>query len=226
MFPGFLRDFFFVYFILVNMCLLFVSQFIIFKTSIINVILWDHTFHIWKTVSNCSYLPLCQWINFSTGKFVGHFSFSFSSSMGSILVGYLCWIQYSLCFKSNCRCSVFQDTTDSSWPDGLWHARLPCPSLSPRVCPSSCPLNQWRRPTILSFVALFSFCLESFPASGSFSMSPFFASSGQSIGAAASVLPMNIQDWFPLGLTGWISLLSEGLSSFPQHHSSKASKST
>ena len=102
------------------MCLLSVLQFIIFKTSIINVILWDHTFHIWKTVSNCSYLPFCQWINFSTGKFVGHFSFSFSSSMGSILVGYLCWIQYSLCFKAKCSVAkswlTLRDPMDCGMP--------------------------------------------------------------------------------------------------------------
>ena len=89
-----------------------------------------------------------------------------------------------------------------------------CPSPSPRVCPSSCPLNQWCHPTISSSVALFSFCLQSFPASGSFPMSQQFTSGGQSIGApaTASVLPMNIQGWFPLGWTGLISLQSKGLS--------------
>ena len=94
------------------------------------------------------------------------------------------------------------------------HARLPHPSLSPRVCSNSCPLSQWCHPTISSSVVPFSSCLQSFPASGSFLMSQLFASSGQSIGvsASASVLPINIQGWFPLGLTSFISLLSEGLS--------------
>ena len=80
------------------------------------------------------------------------------------------------------------------------------------VCPSSCPVNWWCNPTISSSVTLFSFCLQSFPALGSFPVSQLFASGGQSIGASASVLPVNIQGWFPLGLTGLISLLSKGVS--------------
>ena len=89
-----------------------------------------------------------------------------------------------------------------------------CPSLSPRVCSNSYPLSQWCHPTICSSVAPFSFCLQSFPASGSFPMSQLFTSGGQSIGvsALASALPMNIQGWFPLGLIGLISLQSKGLS--------------
>ena len=85
---------------------------------------------------------------------------------------------------------------------------------SPGACSNSCPLSQWCHPTISSFVVPFSSCFQSFPASGSFPMSRFFTSSGQNIGASASasVLPMNTQDWFPLGLTGLISLLSKGLS--------------
>ena len=100
------------------------------------------------------------------------------------------------------------------WPHGLQHARLPCPSLSPRACSSSCPLNQWCIPTISSSVIPSSSCLQSFPASGSFPMSHLSASGGPSIGASASatVLPMNIQGRFPLGLTGLISLQSKGLS--------------
>ena len=106
---------------------------------------------------------------------------------------------------------------------GLQHARLPCPSPSPRVHSNSCPLSRWCHPTISFSVTPFSFCLQSFPASGSFPMSQHFASGGQSIGASASasVLLMDIQDWFPLGLTGWISLQS-GLSRL-QHYSLKAS---
>ena len=102
--------------------------------------------------------------------------------------------------------------------------RLPCPSPTPRACSNSCPSSQWCHPTISSSVIPFSSCLQSFPASGSFPMSRLFASGGQSIGvsASASVLPMNIQDWFPLGLTGWISLQSKGLSRVFQHHSSEA----
>ena len=103
---------------------------------------------------------------------------------------------------------------DSLQPNGLQHVRPPCPSPTPRPCWNSCPLSQWCHPTISSSVVPFSSCLQSFPAAGSFPMRQFFASGGQSIGASASasVLPMNIQGWFPLGLTGLISLQSKGLS--------------
>ena len=100
----------------------------------------------------------------------------------------------------------------SLWPHGLQHARLPCPFPFPRVCPSSCPLNWWCHPTISSSVALFSSCLQSFPASGSFPMSQLFVSGSQSIGVSASVFPMSIQGWFPLELTSLIFLLSKGFS--------------
>ena len=109
---------------------------------------------------------------------------------------------------------------------GLQHARLPCPSPTPRVYSNSCPFSRWCHPTVLSSVVLFSSCPQSFPASGSFQTGQFFASGGQSIGVSAStsVLPMNIQDWSPLGWTGWISLQSKGLSRvFSNNHSSKAS---
>ena len=100
------------------------------------------------------------------------------------------------------------------WPHGLQHTRPPCPSPALGVYSKSCPLSRWSHPTISSSVIPFSFCLPSFPASRSFQMSQLFTSGGQSIGvsASASILPMNIQDWFPLGWTGWISLLSKGLS--------------
>ena len=103
--------------------------------------------------------------------------------------------------------------SNSSWPHGLQHARPPCPSPNPRVYPDSCPLSRWWHPTISSSAVTFS-CFQSFPASGSFQMNQLFASGCQSIGvsASASALPMNIQDWFPLGSTGWISLQSKGLS--------------
>ena len=104
--------------------------------------------------------------------------------------------------------------SNSLQPHELQHASLPYPSLFTRVYSHSCPLSQWCYPIISSSDTFFSFCLQSFPASGSFSMSQLFASGSQSIVAlaSASVLPMSIQDWFPLGLTGWISLQSKGLS--------------
>ena len=99
-------------------------------------------------------------------------------------------------------------------PHGLQHARLPCPSPTPGAWSNSHLSNRWCHPTISSSVMPFSSCLQSFPASGSFPMSQCFVSGGQSIGvsASASVIPMNIQDSFPLGLTGLISLQSKGLS--------------
>ena len=102
---------------------------------------------------------------------------------------------------------------------------MPCPSPTPGVYSDSCLLSQSCHPTISSSVVSFSSCPQSFPASGSFQMSQLFTSGAQSIrvSASASVLPMNIQDWFPLGWTGWISLLSKTLKSLLQHHSSKAS---
>ena len=97
-------------------------------------------------------------------------------------------------------------------PGALFHSRLLCPLLSPGVCSNSCPLSQQGSLTISSSVTLFSFCLQSFPASESFLMSQLFTSGGQSIGAPASALPMSIQGWFPLGLTGLIFLQSKGRS--------------
>ena len=104
--------------------------------------------------------------------------------------------------------------SDSLIPHGLQHARLPCLSPTPRAYSNSCPSRQWCHPTISSSVIPFSSCLWYFPTSGSFQMSQFFTSGGQNIGVSAStsVLPMNIQDWFPLWWTGWMSLLSKGLS--------------
>ena len=110
-------------------------------------------------------------------------------------------------------CSV---VSNSLQPCGLQHARLPCPSLYPRVCSNSCPLSRWWHPTVSSFVSLFSSRLQSSPASGAFPMSQLFA-------ASASVQPKNIQGWFSSWLTGLISLLPKGLSSLLQHHSLKAS---
>ena len=112
-----------------------------------------------------------------------------------------------------CCCSVAV-VSDSLRPRGLQHNRLPCPSPSPRACSNSCPLSHWCHPTISSSVVPFSSGLQPFPASGSFLMTQLFASGGQSIrlSTSASGFPMNIQDWFPLGLTSSISLLSKWLS--------------
>ena len=108
-------------------------------------------------------------------------------------------------------CSVM---SDSLRPQEPHHARPPCPSPTPAVHPNPCLLSRWCHPTISSSVVPFSSCPQSFPASGSFQMNQLFASGGQSIGVSASksVLPMNTQDWSPLGWTGWISLQSKGLS--------------
>ena len=123
----------------------------------------------------------------------------------------------SCCHQLTCLPSVqFSHSvmSDSLWPHGPQHTRLHCPSPIPGVYSNSCPLSWWCHPTISSSVIPFSSCLQSFPASGSFPKHQLFASGGQNIGASgsASVLPMNIQDWFPLGWTGLISLQFKGLS--------------
>ena len=112
------------------------------------------------------------------------------------------FILLKVCFQS-------LSMSNSLWPHGLQHTRLPCPSASTGACSNSCPLSWWCHPTISSPFC----CLQSYPASRSFLMSQLFASGGQSSGASASAsdLPMNIQGWFPLGLTGLISFLSKGL---------------
>ena len=102
--------------------------------------------------------------------------------------------------------------SDSLWPHESQPARPPCPSPTPRVHPNSCPSSQWCHPANSSYVVPFSSCPQSLPASGSFPMSQLFTWSGQSIGVSASFLPMNTQDWSPLGWTDWISLQSKGLS--------------
>ena len=139
----------------------------------------------------------------------------------------------ALCLKENFKCKMTQANktfssvqfshsvlSNSLWPHGLQHARLPCSSPTLGVYSNWCPLCWWCHPTISSSVIPFSSHLQSFLASGSFPISRFFASGGQSFGvsALASVLPKNIQDWFPLGLTGWISLLSKELSRVLSKH--------
>ena len=123
-------------------------------------------------------------------------------SVNSGICPMLCSVQFIRSVVSN-----------SLQPHGMQHTRLPCPSPTPRACSNSCPSSQWCHPNILSTAIPFSFCLQSFPASGSF-LIQFFESGGQTIWASASVSipPMNIQDWFLLGLTGLTSLLSKGLS--------------
>ena len=104
--------------------------------------------------------------------------------------------------------------SDSLRPHELQHSRPPCPTPTPRAHPNSCPLSRWCHPTLSSSVIPFSSCPQSYPASGSFPMSQLFTSGGQSIGVSASIsnIPMNTQDWYPLGWTGWMSLQSKGLS--------------
>ena len=141
-------------------------------------------------------------------------AFAFKSIFLNLLWKYMVflnWIEMMVFPFSQLSCLV---VSNSLWPHGLQHAGLPCPSPTPKACSNSCPASRWCHPTISSSVVPFSSCLQSFPASGSFPVSQFFASDGQSIrvSASASVPPMNIQDWFPLGWTGWISLLSKELS--------------
>ena len=136
------------------------------------------------------------------------------SNLKNLLVSYLFhtpFILFFIFFSVQFGCSV---VSNSLWPHGLLHVRPPCPSPMTGVYSNSCPLSRWCHPITSSSVVLFSSWLKSFPVSGSFQMSQFFTSGGQSIGVSAStsVFPMNIQDWFPIGLTGWISLQSKGLS--------------
>ena len=129
--------------------------------------------------------------------------FSLVKMMSNTFFDAYCLVQFSSVAQS---CSLR--------PHGLQHTRFPCPSPAPRASSNSCPSSWWYHPAISSSVVPFSSCLQSFPESWSFPMSQFFASCGQSTGvsASASVLPVNIQDWFPLQLTGWISLQSKGFS--------------
>ena len=133
------------------------------------------------------------------------------------------WIFYVLIFSSvQFSCSV---VSSSLQLHGLQHTWLPCPLPTPGACTNSCLSSWWCHPTISSSVFPFSSRLQSFPESGSFPVSQYFPSGGQSTGisASTSVLPMNIQDWYPLRRTGWISLQSKGTLKSLQHHSSKAS---
>ena len=151
--------------------------------------------------SSVFHLGKFYWYIFKlTGSF---FSFVLSITRFCNDILHFCSDQFSRSVMSN-----------SLWPHEPQHARPPCPSPTPGVHPNPCPLSQWCHPTISSSVVQFSSCPQSFPASGSFQMSQLLAWGGQSTGVSAStsVLPMNTQDWSPLGWAGWISLQSKGLS--------------
>ena len=133
------------------------------------------------------------------------------------MYSFSCIIQFLVCIYCNMITTVqFSRSvmSDSLRPHGLQHTRPPCPSPTPGVYSNSYPLSQWCQPTVSSSVVPFSSHPQSFPASGSLQMSQFFTSGGRRTGVSASTsdLPMNIQDWFPSGWTGWISLQSKGLS--------------
>ena len=144
---------------------------------------------LWK----CCTQYVSKFGKLSSGYRTGKGQFSFQSQRRATASS----VQFSHSFAS-----------DSLWPHGLQHTRSPCPSPTPGVYSNLCPLSWWCHPTISSSVIPFSSCFQSFPASDSFQMSQFFTSGDQTIGvsALASVLPINIQDWFPLSWTGWISL--------------------
>ena len=144
--------------------------------------------------------------------------FNQSLSPGPLFSGLMsinrAWSHFMLCTPFRSFQSSRSVVSDSLWPHELQHARPPCPSPTLRVYSNSCPWSWWCHPAISSSVIPFSSCPQSLPASGSFPLSQLFEWGGQSIGvsASASVLPMNTQDWSPLGWTGWISLQSKGLS--------------
>ena len=156
-----------------------------------------------KLLSDCHFFCSYSLSNSLDQSYITHLILLLSQSLiistwiNPVVEVFIVLVQFS--------CSVM---SDSLWPDGLQHTRLPCPSPAPRVYSNLCPLSWWCHPTISSSVVPFSSCPQSFSATGSFLMSQFFTSGGQSIGVSAStlVLPMNTQDRSPLGWTGWISL--------------------
>ena len=165
-------------------------------------------FHIWAETSCEVWLGWGPLASFILAPGEQHVSFNLGSKMEKHMELSPPKFQFSSVQFSRSAVS------DSLRPHEPQHTRPSCPSPTPGVHPNPCPFSRWSLPTITSSVVPFSSCLQSFPASGSFSMSQFFTSGGQIIGVSASawVLPMNIQDWFPLGWTGWISLQSKGLS--------------
>ena len=169
------------------------------KPDLFHLLLFQGFFLILLFGKNSSLLIL---LNFSVSVTLGK-TVTYPSLKGLSLFGSISSVQSS--------CSVM---SNSLQPCGQKHARPPCPSQTPRVHPNPSPLSRWCHPATSSSVGLFSSCPQSFPASGSFQVGQLFTSGGQSIGvlASTSVLPMNTQDWSPLGWTGWISLQSKGLS--------------
>ena len=190
---------------------------------------WLSNFHFHLYTFICIYIIL----GFSLITFWGNILKTASKS--NILLGNICKHMFHTLFPPNHKMCIIafycnlplseqpsvhllllwvshQVLSGSLRPHGLQHAKLPCPLQSPGVYPSSCTSHQWCHPTISFSVTPFSFCLQSFLASGSFPISQLFPSGGTRVGASVSVLPMNSQGWFPLGLTGLISLLSKGLS--------------
>ena len=161
----------------------------------------------YKTVSGCTFRILCVSFQRESVSALYHLVFTYWTTIFITIHNFEKKVN-----TQGRRLLLF--IANSFWPRGLQHAKLTCPSLSPWVCSNPCPSSQWCHPTISSSVAPFSSCLQSFPALGYFPMSQFFASGGQSIEASASatVIPMNVRVWFPLGLTGLISLLFKGLS--------------
>ena len=156
----------------------------------------------WQTSMLYSYIVLLIYVN-ERYIFVWKSAFLQNSCQLFYGLGWLSSVQF-----------IHSVVSDSLRPHEPQHTRPPCPSPTPGVYPNSCPLSRWCHPTISSSVVPFSYCLQSFPASEALPMSQFFASGGQSIGfsASTSVLPINTQDWPPLGWTCWVSLQSKGLS--------------
>jgi len=181
-----------------------------------NIQPWCTPFPIWnQPVVPCPVLTVASWPAYRSLKRQVRWS---DIPITFRIFHSLLWSTQSKAFRQKPSSSQFSSVTQSCEtlcnPYGLEHARPLCPLPTPSVYLNSCPLSQWCHPTISSSVIPFSSHLQSFPESGSFPMNEFFASDSQSIGvsASASVLPMNIWDWFPLGWTGWISLQSKGLS--------------
>ena len=189
------------------------------STNILTLGQW-HWFQVLSTSSGSEYVYVVLWNQLCVNLFLQHhendadalskFFLLLSSSSSSTSCGNLLYNSFQFSSVQFSR-SVM---SDSLQPHGPKHARLPWPSPTPGVYPNSCPLTRWYHPTISLSVVPFSSLLQYLPASGSFPMSRLFASGGQSTGASvsASVLPMNTQDWSPLGWTGWTSLKSKGLS--------------
>ena len=164
------------------------------RLTLPNDVLWD-----WRPFHFTTPLPVPLYSDFLFELLIASFSLTLQMNLIQTPARWFGSVQFS-------RSVV----PESLQPHRLQHTRPPCPSPNPKACSNSCPLSWQWHPTISSSVIPFSSCLQSFPASWSFPMSQFFAAGGQRIGASASasVLPMNIQDWFPLGWTGWISLQS------------------